>query len=115
MQGEDLLGIITRVDIIRALQRSWRARQPYALSDEAIRQQILDKIAEEPWILPGKISVEVKEGQVSLYGKILDEAVRGALITLAEEVNNGNKVQDHLIYVEPLTGLFLAPDEQNND
>ncbi|MEG2430183.1 MAG: CBS domain-containing protein [Acinetobacter sp.] len=114
VQEGKLLGIITRVDIIRALQRSWVAPAPYSISDEMLRQRILDKIADQPWVLPGKIHVEVKDGLVSLYGRILDEAVRGALITLAEEANNGNKVWDHLIYVEPLTGLFLSPDDENN-
>jgi hypothetical protein len=54
--------------------------------------------------------VLVKDGSVELHGAITDERERAALQVLAESTPGVKSVRDHLVWVEPLSGLVI-PDE----
>lgn len=115
--GDNLLGIITRVDILKALRvvleqnRKPDAAVSNRTDDDAIRREIIDKISRQPWAPQSSIRVSVDNGVVDIYGTILNEDFRKALITLIEETIASNHVRDHLVYLEPISGLYLAPDE----
>jgi hypothetical protein len=69
----------------------------------------IDKQAWSPGLL---INVIVRDGVVELWGTILDERKRQALRIVAENVPGTRQVKDHLVSVEPMSGMvFEAPDQ----
>ncbi|RWT23321.1 hypothetical protein DN603_09485 [Raoultella planticola] len=119
--GNNLVGIITRVDIMKAL-RSILERNRTTVNmvesiadDESVKKEILDKISVQPWAPQSNIRVSVTNGVVDIYGIILDEDVRQALITLLEETIDRKHIRDHMVYIEPITGIYIAPEDKNED
>jgi len=58
------------------------------------------------------ISITVENGIVDLNGVILDEKEREAVRVAAENVPGVKAVEDHLVWVEPVSGTVIdAPRE----
>jgi len=105
-QGK-LVGIVSRADLLRALQRLLPAAAPADTSDAEIRRQVLAQIDAQSWTPRGCIHVAVAKGVVELSGLILHEQERAALRVLAENVPGVVRVVDHLAWIEPLSGMLL--------
>jgi hypothetical protein len=54
----------------------------------------------------------VQDGTVDLWGTVLDERERQALIVAAENIPGVKQVNDHLARIDPLSGSVLEPEEQ---
>ena len=101
-----LIGIVSRADLLRAIQRLLVAEPKTAASDETIRRHVLDELAQAPWA-PHGLTVDVANGVVTLDGVILDEQKRSALRVAAENVPGVKAVVDHIVWVEPVTGWVV--------
>ena len=101
-----LIGIVSRADLLHALQRLLVAEPKTAASDETIRRHVLDELARAPWA-PHGLTVDVANGVVTLDGVILDEQKRSALRVAAENVPGVKAVVDHIVWVEPVTGWVV--------
>ena len=101
-----LVGIVSRADLLHALQRLLVAEPKTAASDETIRRHVLDELARAPWA-PHGLTVDVANGVVTLDGVILDEQKRSALRVAAENVPGVKAVVDHIVWVEPVTGWVV--------
>ena len=110
-----LVGIVSRADLVRALVRrlAGQAKEKTLdqVTDGAIRDRILEIIAKEPWGPRFSVGVAVEAGVVDLHGTITDERERTALIVAAEGVPGVEAVNDHLVWVEPNSGLVIGADE----
>jgi osmotically-inducible protein OsmY len=53
----------------------------------------------------------VHDGVVELWGVIVDERQREALKVAAENVPGVKAVKDHLVWIEPTTGLTIEPSD----
>jgi len=110
-----LVGIVSRADLVRALvhslTREAKAHTHNQVSDEAIRDRILEIIDKEPWGPRFSVDVAVKVGVVDLHGTITDERERTALIVAAEGIAGVKAVNDHLVWVEPNSGLVVGADD----
>jgi len=111
-QGK-LCGIVSRASLLQALVAI--AKQvpaaPGAAADAAIREAVLAEIGKEAWAPRAGINVVVQDGIAHLWGVIMDERERSACRVLAENVPGVKKVVDHLVWVEPMSGFALGPDE----
>jgi len=58
------------------------------------------------------INVVVCDGVVELCGAIVDERQREALKVAAENVPGVKEVKDHLAWVEPASGVIIAPRDE---
>jgi signal-transduction protein with cAMP-binding, CBS, and nucleotidyltransferase domain len=104
-----LIGIVARADLLHAIRRLLVVEPKTAASDESIRQRILAELARAPWAPHGLI-VDVVDGAVTLDGVILDERMRRAVRVAAENVPGVKAVADHIVWVEPHSGMvFEAP------
>lgn len=57
-------------------------------------------------------NVIVRDGIVELWGTIFDDRDRQALRVAAENAPGVKEVHDHLVWVEPMSGLtFDAPEQ----
>jgi CBS domain-containing protein len=109
VEGERLVGIISRSDLVRALGAVLdRAAEPDQ-DDGAIREHILAEMARHRWAPGQNVEVAVRAGVVELRGMIFDERMRGAMRVIAEAVPGVKAVRDHLDLVDPnLIGVYGA-------
>jgi len=112
LDGDVLVGILSRADLLRALLGALEEKPPLATTDDEIRERILAELARSAWVPRDGIAITVENGVVDLNGVILDEKERGALRVAAENVPGVRAVEDHLVWVEPVSGTVIeAPRE----
>ncbi|MBV9753798.1 MAG: CBS domain-containing protein [Hyphomicrobiales bacterium] len=114
MRGDDIVGMVSRSDLLRALVAASRRRDE-AMDDEAIKARILDEIAKEEWAPQNSVGVEVRDGVVVLTGTIFDARQRLALKVVVENTPGVKKVHDRLVWIEPGSGLVVEAPEEAED
>jgi CBS domain-containing protein len=113
-RGGRVVGIISRANLMHALASLSRDVAPPAAGDVAIRDQILAAIGKQDWA--PRINVIVNAGVAELHGVITDDRERAGLIVAAENVPGVKRVRDHLIWVEPMSGMaFPSSEDEAND
>jgi osmotically-inducible protein OsmY len=88
-----------------------RSAPAAAQRDSAIREQLLAVIQNEQWAPAAAVNVVVRNGVVELWGMIIDERQREALRVAAENIAGVNAVKDHLVWIEPTSGVTIEPQE----
>jgi len=107
MRDGKVVGIVTRSNLMRALAHFALAAQPAAAGDATIRARLLAELGKQPWAPVGLINVVVTDGIVKLSGALTDERERQAIRVAAENIPGVRKVEDHLIWIEPNTGVIV--------
>ncbi|EBU1124676.1 hypothetical protein CE665_26160 [Salmonella enterica subsp. enterica serovar Poona] len=119
--NDNLTGIITRVDILKALRTILKQNsnpdnaRKLRGEDESVRKEILDKISHQSWAPRNTIRITVTNGFIDIYGTILNENIRQALIVLIEETTDSRYIRDHMVFIEPVTGLYITPDNKKQN
>jgi CBS domain-containing protein len=98
-----VVGIISRANLMHALASLARDVSPPAGGDSTIRDSIMATIAKQDWA--PHINVIVKDGVAELYGIVTDDRERQGLVVAAENVAGVKRVVDHLVWVEPISGM----------
>jgi CBS domain-containing protein len=112
--GGQVVGVVSRADLLRALVSRVRAAEPLASDDRSIRTAILDALEAQSWAPMTTLNVTVAAGVVDLWGTITNDEERHGIRVLAENVNGVKAVHDHLVYIEPYTGTVIeGPDDPN--
>jgi CBS domain-containing protein len=109
--GDEVVGIVTRSNLMRAMVSVARAMPPAATDDTAIRQRLLDEIQKADWAPSATIDVVVRDGIVELWGVIVDDRQREALKVAAENIPGVKAVKDHLVWVEPMSGMAFDAND----
>jgi CBS domain-containing protein len=104
-----IVGIVSRANLMDALIENARYTHGPAADDGVIRDRILAAFAAVHWA--PKISVAVHHGIAELSGIITDERERKALIVAAENIAGVKAVHDHLVWVEPMSGIVIPSAE----
>lgn len=107
MRGDEVVGIVSRANLVHALAGVAREVKPGAASDEAIRSRIMTELAGQTWAPTALINVIVRDGVVDLWGTITDERERQAIIVAAENAPGVKEVKDHLAWVDTMSGMLL--------
>jgi CBS domain-containing protein len=112
VRGQKVVGIVTRQNLMRALASLALAEHPVAADDATIRERLLAELKRQSWAPVGLIDVVVKDGVVKLSGALTDERERRAIRVAAENIPGVKKVEDHLVWIEPNTGVIVeAPKD----
>ena len=114
LRGKKVVGIVTRANLMHTMVSLARGEPKAATSDAAIRQELLSELKSEKWALGSMINVVVRGGVVELWGTIVDDRQREALIVAAENVRGVKEVKDHLTWVEPTSGVVIEPRDEVN-
>jgi CBS domain-containing protein len=109
--GDQVVGIITRSNLMHAMVSMARATTPAAADDAAIRKQLLAEMDKQEWAPAASTNVVVHDGVVELWGLIVDERQREALKVAAENIPGVKEVKDHLVWIEPSSGVVIEPRE----
>jgi len=104
-----MVGIISRANLMHALASLSREMPAPAGGDSAIRDNIIAALAKQHWA--PHVNVVVKNGVAELWGVVTDERERQALVVAAENVAGVEKVHDHLVWVEPMSGMAFPSAE----
>jgi CBS domain-containing protein len=110
LDGDALVGIVSRADLMGAVARVLDRSEDLASSDDAIRERVLAELKKAAgWAPRSGVTVTVRDGVVELDGAIFEEKERTALRVVAENVPGVRAVEDRLVWVEPVTGTVLEP------
>jgi CBS domain-containing protein len=114
VRGDRLVGIVTRTNLVQAVLDLAREVPDPTADDDRIRDRILAAIEKHDW-KPFGLGVVVRDGIVHLSGVITDDRSRQAAMVAAENISGVRKVHDHLVWLEPMSGVYLnsAEDEQD--
>jgi len=104
-----VVGIVSRANLVQALARLAEEAPPSRPNDEAMRTQIMAALKKLEWAPHPSLNVIVRDGVAELWGTILDEKKRDAVRVLAENVPGIVGVQDHMVWVEPFSGMAFPP------
>jgi CBS domain-containing protein len=108
-RGGRIVGIISRANLMHALASIARDSVAPPAGDSAIRENILAAIAKRDWA--PHINVIVKNGNAELYGVVTDDRERQGLVVAVENVPGVKQVHDHLVWVEPMSGMAFPSTE----
>jgi predicted transcriptional regulator len=112
VRGAELVGIISRADLLHALASLAREMPASTKDDAEVRDRVLSELEKQPW-RPAALNVIVRDGNVELSGIIIDSRERQALKVAAENVPGVKVVHDHLTWVEPMSGMvFSSPEDE---
>jgi CBS domain-containing protein len=87
--GDELVGIVTRTDLVRAFTRS---------DSEIERELSEDVVLQHFWIAPDNVKVTVHDGNVRLDGELDDEEQADAIVRFAARVPGTVSVDSHLTW-----------------
>lgn len=91
-----LVGIITRVDLLRGLADYWDQHTTApSMDDQAIREKLLETLREEG-IPDNYVNIVVTDGVVHLWGLVKSDQERQALHVAAENTPGVKAVEDHI-------------------
>jgi CBS domain-containing protein len=100
----ELVGMLSRTDLLTVLaRRLLNHYDPYTESE--IRTHILDSLAHERWAPKAGIRVNVTGNEVTLEGTIYNADEQRAVRIIAETTPGVKVVHDHLILVDPASGM----------
>jgi CBS domain-containing protein len=110
-RGDKIVGIISRANLVQALARLAEEALPSRPSDEAARMHILTELLKQSWAPRTTLNVIVRDGIAELWGVILDEREREAMRVVAENAPGIKALRDHLVCVEPMSGMAIESPE----
>ena len=103
-----VVGMVSRANIMDAFIELAHY-QPSAKDDATIRERILAALAGASWA--PNVQVAVHDGVAELSGVITDERERKAVIVAVENVDGVKALHDHLVWVEPMSGMVFPSAE----
>jgi CBS domain-containing protein len=112
MRGSEIVGIVTRADLMRAVVSLAADAEAPSVDDAEIHRRLQDELKKQPWAVPASmISFTVQDGVVEFAGVVRDDRQRHALRVAAEGISGVKSVGDRALRVEPVIGLFAASNE----
>jgi CBS domain-containing protein len=112
LRGREVVGIVTRSNLMHAMVSLARSAPAAPKDDATIREKLLAEMQKEPWAPTAMVNVVVRDGIVELWGVIVDERQRNALKVAAENIAGVKAVKDHLVWIEPVSGMTIEPKDE---
>ena len=92
VDGDQLVGIVTRADLVRAFCRQ----------DEEIEREIRDDVIfRSLWLNPTRVKVEVKDGCVTLEGRVENEGVARQIVQFVQRVPGVVSIEPRFSWPRP--------------
>jgi CBS domain-containing protein len=93
VRGQELVGIVSRANLLHALAGLARDIKPATTSDQRIREQLLAGLGHQSWAT--------------------DDRERQAIMVAAENVPGVKAVRDHLVWIEPTSGTVIYSSDDD--
>jgi CBS domain-containing protein len=111
VRGGEVVGIVSRANLLHALVSLAVGAPPPALTDVVIRDALLAQFEKLTWAPAALVDPVVKDGVVELWGTITEEAQREALKVCAQNIPGVKSVVSHLTWIEPMSGMAIGEPE----
>ncbi|HZP71710.1 MAG TPA: CBS domain-containing protein [Pseudolabrys sp.] len=108
VRGSKVVG----TNVMHAVVSLARVAPKASKDDAAIREKLLAVMRLEQWAPASTANVVVRDGVVELWGVIVDDRQRQALKVAAENIPGVKAVKDHLVWLEPTSGMTIGPREE---
>lgn len=95
-----LVGIVSRANLVQALASAPGMRD-IPLSDQAIRDKLLEHLRKQPWSHTSQLNVTVNDGVVDVWGICHSDAEREAVRIAAENIPGVRAVKNNLSMPAP--------------
>lgn len=115
MQGPRIVGIVSRANLLRTLASVVHIVPASGADDVQIKEQLLSELKKQDWAPIAALETVVLNGIVDIWGTVTDDRVRLAILVLAENIPGVKGVKDHLVWIDPMTGMVIAPAEMSPD
>lgn len=109
LESGRIVGIITRRDLVRALETLLPPRDTRPVADAELRRRVLAALRAQRWTRRFPIEVKVQHGVVDLVGLVTDEREREGVRVIAENTPGTQAVIDHLLWIESMSGVPMEP------
>lgn len=106
-----MTGIVTRSNLMHAMVSMARGEPAAPKGDAEIRERLLTEIKAQEWAPAAMVNVVVRDGVVELWGAVIDDRQRDALKVAAENIPGVKAVKDHLVWIEPTSGMVIESPE----
>lgn len=110
MSDGKMVGIVSRANLLHALASLAAEAGPPVLDDERIRERIMSELMTGGWAPVSLVNVVVRNGVVDLWGAIIDDRQRKAILVAAENVPGVKEVRDHMTWIDPASGSIWSAD-----
>lgn len=115
VRGEQVVGIVTRANLVHAIASAFPEAQAVDLTDDAaIRARLMAELEKQAWAPAALINPIVKNGVVEIWGTITDGRERQAIRVAAENIPGVKAVRDHLVWVDPTSGMVIDQSEEES-
>lgn len=115
VRGEQVVGIVTRANLVHAIASAFPEAQPVDSTDDAaIRARLMAELEKQAWAPAALINPIVKNGVVEVWGTITDGRERQAIRVAAENIPGVKAVRDHLVWVDPTSGMVIDQSEEES-
>jgi CBS domain-containing protein len=94
VRGNQMVGIVSRADLLRLLASLHEKSDPAPVDDDALQKEIMKRMKAEPWFHSAQIEVGVRDGVVKIEGIAMSHDMQMALRVLAENVPGVRAVTD---------------------
>jgi CBS-domain-containing membrane protein len=95
--GGQLVGMISRADLVRALAEATITASKRPRPDNGTLQKaVWEQVKAQPWLKSAFVNLSVKDGVVELWGAVDSTEQHDALRVLVEGVNGVERVEDHV-------------------
>jgi hypothetical protein len=108
MRGREIVGVVSRANLLHALATMSRNLPDLAETDAEIRRRAMEELERQPWAPIALIDIVVKDGVVELWGSITEANQGEALKVCAENIPGVKAVVSHLSWIEPMSGLVIS-------
>ena len=115
VRGEQVVGIVTRANLVHAIASAFPEAQAVDSTDDAaIRARLMAELEKQAWAPAALINPIVKNGVVEIWGTITDGRERQAIRVAAENIPGVKAVRDHLVWVDPTSGMVIDQSEEES-
>jgi hypothetical protein len=82
--------------IARSVKRAFRGPKGYKRSDDRIREDVSDRLGENPWLNCSEVEVTVSNGEVTLTGSVNSRQEKFLIEEIADDVNGVSEVHNQV-------------------
>jgi CBS domain-containing protein len=100
-----VVGMISRPDLLRALAPQLSKAEVLHPAPAAIQRSIIKTMGQESRAPKSGVRVKVAGRTVTLEGTVFSEAKHRAVFVIAENAEGVSQVIDHLVYIDPNSGM----------
>ena len=104
VQDGQLIGIVTRGDLVRALSQTKTTKPAKKIDDAALHKALTDRMHKHAWINETYVNLIVDDGVVEIWGFVNSADQQRAVRVLVEETEGVTRVVDKITIGSPYRG-----------